>query len=174
MRRAAGFWIVSLLGVALGALPVRADSAAAPRDVATSARLDGVYLTLGPLGVLTRVHGQTTTGTGLELSVVHVDEHAWLAAYGVAVGGVGYTERDGGRLWLEAEVAHQGSLPVAIGLGLGVTAEVDPVRPPRFGAQATLWVFAGIVPYVRVGTLAQAGTYLEAGIIIKVPVAQFR
>ena len=78
-----------------------------------------------------------------------------------------YTEQRGGKIWLEAEAALR--TPVPIGLGVGPVAEVDRIRPPRFGVQATLWVMAGVVPYVRVGTLQERGGFLELGLMIKLP-----
>jgi len=141
----------------------------ADRPPPSPANLDGLYLTVGPLGGATRVEGAWTTGAGAELSLVRVTERCLPAALGIAAGGVGYTSRAGGRLWLEAEAAIGRPLPVAVGLGLGTAAEVDAVRPARFGAQATLWLFTGILPYLRAGAVQGAGAFVEAGIMIKIP-----
>jgi hypothetical protein len=85
------------------------------------------------------------------------------------VGGLVFDSRPGLRSWAELEVGID-ALPVKFGVSAGVAALFDRVIPPHYGAQATLWVFAGIVPYVRVGTLDELGGYFEVGVMIKVPV----
>jgi hypothetical protein len=131
--------------------------------------IDGLYVTAGPLAAGTRIGGEWTSGVGLELSIVGVREHALPAAWGVCGGWHSYTERAGGRIWLEAEVAVKRPLPFAVGLGIGPALEVDRIRPARPGAQATLWIFAGIVPYVRVGALRESGGFVELGVMAKLP-----
>lgn len=132
--------------------------------------LDGLYVTVGPVVSITHVEGAWVTAAGAELAAIHIREHAFPAALGLALGGVAYGARDGGRVWLEAEVAVNDPLPIPIGLALGVAAEVDQTRSPRRGVQATLWAFAGLVPFVRVGTLELEGTFVEAGVMIKIPI----
>lgn len=131
--------------------------------------LDGLYLSVGPAAAYSWVEGQTTTATGLELSIARVRERKLPAAVGLSVGGLGYTDRDGGRVWMEGEVAIRAPWPFAMGLGLGMTSEIDPVRPPRFGAQGTLWIFAGVLPYLRLGVFAEAGRFVETGVILRIP-----
>ena len=133
--------------------------------------LDGTYLTLGPVGAGAHVAGEWVTAVGGELSVVQVVEDRFPAALGVSGGGVSYGGRSGGRLWLEVEAATGGPLP--LGLGAGVTTEVDHMRPYRLGGQATAWIFIGIVPYVRVGVLQETGRFLEAGVMFKIPARRF-
>lgn len=140
---------------------------------AAEGTLDGVYITIGPVAGATRVEGDWTTSVGLEISVARVTETRFPAALGVAGGGVSYASRPGGRLWLEAEGALYEPLPFPIGLAAGATAEVDPVRPPRWGAQGTLWLFAGFVPYARVGTVAENGAFVELGVMLKIPAKRF-
>ena len=135
--------------------------------------LDGIHLTVGPLASAVRIEDEWTPAAGVELSVVNVQEHCRPAAFGFAFGGLSYTDRDGGRLWFEIEAALKDPLPVAIGLGVGMTAEVDPVRDARLGAQATLWVFAGVIPYLRAGTLDLEGEFIEAGVMLKIPALRY-
>ena len=92
---------------------------------------------------------------------------------GLSFGGISYAGRDGGRLWLEAEVAFNRPLPFGIGLAGGVVAEVDPVAEPRLGLQGTLWVYAGVIPYLRVGTVDVSGEFVEVGLMIKIPAVRF-
>ena len=153
------------LGCALLAWGVGSQDVSAETLPASSR--DGLYVTAGPLGGGTRIEGEWTSGIGLEVSVVSLREQQLPALLGVCGGWYSYTEQPGGRIWLEAEAAL--GRPVPIGLGVGAVAEVDRIRPPRFGVQATLWVMAGVVPYVRVGTLQERGGFLEVGLMIKLP-----
>ncbi len=161
------------MGLLFLALIVGATRAGHADELLPSWDLDGVWITLGPVGSATRIEGEWTTGAGGELSVAWLREREIPALLGVTLGGIGYTERDGGRLWLEAEVALKEPLPIPVGLAVGSAAEVDRVDPPRFGAQATFWIFTGIVPYVRAGTVALAGDFVELGVMIKLPAIRF-
>jgi hypothetical protein len=136
--------------------------------------LDGTYVTIGPVAAATRVEGEWTSSVGLELSVARVDERRFPAAWGIAGGGVSYASRPGGRLWLEAEGALYRPLPFPVGVAAGVTAEVDATRPPRWGAQGTLWFLAGFVPYARVGAVEESGHFVELGVMLKIPARRFR
>jgi hypothetical protein len=138
-----------------------------------SSDTDGVYATVGPVASAVRVADDWFSGYGLELSVVRVREQQFPVAIGLAGGGISYAGRAGGRLWLEAETAVEKPLPFGLGLGLGAAAEIDPVRPPRLGVEATLWAFVGIVPYVRVGALQETGAFVELGVMIKIPAHRF-
>jgi len=141
----------------------------AEESLPSVANLDGIHLTIGPVASAVRIEQAWTPAAGAEVSVVAVREQCRPAAVGFAFGGVSYTDRDGGRLWFEVEAALKDPLPVAIGLGVGAAAEVDPVEPARLGGQATLWVFAGVIPYLRIGTLDHEGTFLETGVMLKIP-----
>ena len=135
--------------------------------------LDGIHVTLGPVASMVHIEDDWTPAAGAELSLVYVQERCRPAALGFAFGGLSYSDRDGGRLWLEAELAVNDPLPVAIGLGLGATAEVDPVQDARLGLQATLWVFAGVIPYLRAGSLDREGEFVEAGVMLKIPALRY-
>jgi hypothetical protein len=157
--------VASILG--LWATPAWGEER--PEKLPSPADLDGIYLTLGPVGALTRVDGEWLTAVGGEVSVVKIRERCFPAAGGLSFGGVSYAGRDGGRLWGEVEVAVNRPLPFAVGLSAGVAVEVDPVRVPRWGWQGTLWIFAGIIPYARIGTLQETGGFVELGVAIKFP-----
>ncbi len=160
----------ALLALALVASGGVAEARKPPRSPAD---LDGLYVTLGPVGAATRVEGEWLSAVGGELSVVLVRERCLPAAVGVDVGGMSYAGRDGGRLWAEAEVAVGRPLPFGLGIGGGVAAEVDANRRPRWGWQGTLWVFAGIIPYFRVGSVEESAGFLEVGVMIKIPARRF-
>lgn len=154
--------------LAFGSAWGRARADAAP-GVGSTASLDGLYFTLGPVAAAVRLDRDWTSAAGLEASLVRVRERQLPAAYGLSLGAFRYTDRDGGRVWLEAESALKRPLPVAVGLGLGAMVDLDEIRPPRWGVQSTLWIFVGIVPYVRVGVAQENGGFVEAGFMIKVP-----
>jgi hypothetical protein len=131
--------------------------------------LDGTYLTAGPVAGALAIQDTWNSAVGAELSLVRLREGRLPALLGVSVGGVVFDRTPGLRSWAELEAGID-RLPVKLGLSVGLAAQLDRVLPPRFGAQATLWVFAGIVPYVRIGVLDELGSYFEAGLMIKIPV----
>jgi hypothetical protein len=160
----------ALLGVLLTAEGGTAHAQKAPRS---PANLDGLYVTIGPIGAATRVEDEWLSAAGGELSVVYVRERCLPAAVGVDAGGISFAGRAGGRIWAEAEVAIGRPLPVGIGVSAGLVAEVDANRPPRYGWQGTIWVFAGIIPYFRVGSVEESGGFVELGLMIKIPARRF-
>ncbi len=131
--------------------------------------LDGYYLTIGPVAGALAIQHNWSSAVGAEVSLVRLREGCVPALLGVDVGAVVFDDRTGTRAWAELELGVD-RLPVKFGLSAGLAAEFDRVLPPRFGAQATLWLFAGVVPYVRVGVLEEAGEFFEAGVMIKIPV----
>lgn len=143
---------------------------ASARPLPSPSDLSGWYVSLGPVGAAVRIQDNWFAAAGAEVSLVRIRQDRVPAMFGLAAGGVSYASRDGGRLWLELETAVDQPLPVAIGLGAGVTAEADPVLRWRWGGQATLWVFAGVIPYARVGAVEEYGAFVELGIMLKMPV----
>ncbi len=139
--------------------------------------LDGTYLTLGPVAGALAIENSWNSAVGAELSIVRLREGHLPALLGVSLGAVVFDDRMGTRTWAELEVGFDnllgwrlGRFAPKFGLSGGLAVEFDRVRPPRLGAQGTFWIFAGIVPYVRIGTLEEVGTFFEAGVMIKVPV----
>ena len=163
LRRATSTRSLAALALAFGAA-ARADELPSPSD------LDGWYLTIGPIAAAAHVHGRWISAIGGEASLVRLGERRVPAVLGVCGGGVSYSSLPGGRFWLEAEIGLEDPLPFALGLAVGATAEVNRVDPPRFGVEATLWALGGFVPYVRVGTLEIVGSFVEMGVMLKVPV----
>jgi hypothetical protein len=183
MARVVG--VLALLWVVVGrSAGARADEppakqAAAParasddRGGATGHRLtsdlDGTYITVGPVAGALVIQDSWNSAVGAELSLVRLREHRLPALLGISLGGVVFDDRKGVRTWAELELGVDRG-PVKWGLSGGLAVELDRTLPPHFGAQATLWVFAGIVPYVRIGTLVESGSFFETGVMIKVPV----
>ena len=161
-KRRGGLLLIFLLAPT----PARAD---APQP----SQLDGTWLTLGPVAAAARVEEEWYSAVGAELSVVRVVESSIPAAVGVCAGGVRYTGRKGSRFWLEGELGVASPLPFPIGIAAGGTVQIDPVEPPRFGGQATLWFLAGVVPFVRAGAVTRSGAFVEVGLMLKIPVRRF-
>jgi hypothetical protein len=134
-----------------------------------TADLDGTYVALGPLGTATRVEEAWDAAFGGELSLTRVREHRRISALGVAVGAMRFAERDGGRLWVEALAASRRPFGIPVGLGLGPTLEVHEVTPPLLGGEVTLWIFAGAIPYARLGIQENTGVFMDFGIKIALP-----
>jgi hypothetical protein len=131
--------------------------------------LDGTYLTAGPVAGALAIQDTWNSAVGAEVSLVRLREGRFPALLGVSLGGVVFDHLPGLRSWAEVELGID-RWPVKFGVSAGLAAQFDRVVPPHFGAQATVWVFAGIVPYVRIGVLEELGSYFEAGLMIKIPV----
>jgi hypothetical protein len=147
--------------------PAAADDA--PR-LRSTADLDGIYLALGPAGGAVYTRSSWDSGFGGEISLVRVREQEFLGALGLGIGGIRFATEDRGRIWADVQLGSRRPLGLGAGLNAGVTAELDAVIPPRWGAQATLWVFLGVLPYVRVGTIQQSGLFVDLGVKIALPV----
>lgn len=147
-----------------------ADQLTRGSDVtATSASLDGIYVALGPVASAVYRAGDWDGGFGGELSLWRVRERAPLAAIGLGLGALRLAEGGSGRLWGDLQVATARPLGCVVGLGVGPVVEVDQTIPPRWGAQGTLWIFAGAIPYVRLGMAQKNGLYLDFGIKVALP-----
>lgn len=131
--------------------------------------LDGTYLWLGPTGAAGRVDGAWDSLFGGHLAIVRVRERARLGALGGAFGASRWTERGGGRLWLDGLFGTRlgGRM---IGASLGPTLEVSELTHPRPGAAVGLWIFLGVTPYVRIGVVDELGGFAEVGVHIALPV----
>ena len=129
----------------------------------------GHYLGIGPVAVLTSMEDAFDGGFGGELAYARVHEHRSLAVVAVAGGAIQFTERDGGRLWLDLLAGVNNPLGGWLGLGIGPAVEVDAVRVPRWGGQLTAWVHIGVTPFVRVGHVEKTGTFVDVGLKVVLP-----
>jgi hypothetical protein len=168
MTRAAAA-VLALAGAAASRVAHAEEPKGAVAGHRLTSDLDGTYLTIGPVAGGLVIQDSWNSAVGAELSLVRLREQRVPALYGVALGAVVFDDRPGTRAWAEAELAVD-RFPVKFGVSGGLAVEFDRTLPPHFGAQATLWVFAGIVPYVRIGALEESGGFFEAGVMIKVPV----
>ena len=127
------------------------------------------FVAVAAIGSAVRVEGVWDDAWGGELGMGQMRDQRGLAAWAASVGLVGFTARSGGRLWAELTVGTRWPTGYLIGLGAGPAVEIDRVRQPRWGGQATLWVFAGVVPYARVGALEPGGLFVDVGLRIAFP-----
>jgi hypothetical protein len=145
----------------------------APAPVARVTTLDGTYLALGPTVALVRAgeNGAASWdgGFGGEIALVRVREHEAMASLGIAAGALRLAAIDRGRAWSEILLGSRIG-GIHAGLGAGASVEIDEVRPPRWGSHATVWIFAGVVPYARMGVVEGGGSFAEIGIKIAFPV----
>lgn len=131
--------------------------------------LDGQYLWLGPAGAASRVEGAWDTTFGAEATVVRVREGAPLGAIGGSAGASLWTERDGGRIWVDA-VAGTRLAGRMYGATIGPLVELSALAHPRLGGSVGVWAFFGVVPYARVGIVDELGAFAEVGLHIALPV----
>jgi hypothetical protein len=176
-------WLVGLLLGCAGAGPGRAAAEpagrageGAPARAKPAVRLttlDGTYLALGPTAALVRTDedGQAIWdgGFGGEIALVRVREHEPVASLGLAAGALRLSSADRGRAFGEILLGSR-IAGIHAGLGAGTSVEIDDVRPPRWGGHATVWIFAGVVPYARAGVVEGGGSFAEIGIKIAFPV----
>lgn len=147
------------------------DGAPAPAAVRVTS-LDGTYLALGPAAAFVHADGQWDGGFGGEISLVRVRERERVAALGLAAGALRLAAVDRGRVWAEL-LAGSRLAGLHAGLAAGATMEIDETRPPRWGGHATVWIFAGVVPYARLGVVEEGGPFAEMGIKIALPVVDW-
>lgn len=141
----------------------------ASADVRESTDLSGTYVAIGPLGSAVHVEGAWSGGFGGELTFARVNERRRLLGLGLSLGALQYTERSGGRIWADLFASTRTVFGVATGVSLGAVVEVDQVRPGRWGGQATLWVYSGVIPYLRVGSVQRGGAFVDVGLKIPLP-----
>jgi hypothetical protein len=152
--------------VALAALHTTTE-AEAPLRAASD--LDGLHLWVGAVGAATRIEGGWDSAWGGSVSLVRIRERARLGTVGGWLGGAHYAVRDGGRVWLDGVAGTRWLTGRMIGAAVGPVVELGDLRHPRVGAQATIWCFAGVVPYARVGVLEASGSFVELGVSLGVP-----
>lgn len=131
--------------------------------------LDGLYLWLGPIGAASYIDARWDSTFGGEAAVAVVHEREALALVGVNLGASRWTERGGGRVWVDG-LAGTHMLDRMMGISLGPILELPELAHPRVGASIGIWGFAGITPFARIGTVSDLGMFAELGVHIALPV----
>lgn len=168
-RRAA--WGLFSLALLVGG-DAAADPAPVPR-LRASSDLDGVHVWVGPIGAATHVDGTWDSAWGGTVAALRIRERAALGAVGVWLGGAHYALRDGGRVWIDGVAGSRRLGGKMLGVAAGPVVELGDLHHPHVGAQTTIWCFAGVVPYARLGVLEASGPFVEVGISLSVPALRF-
>jgi hypothetical protein len=144
-----------------------------PSGFRPSFDLDGVYLWLGPSGAGSHVDGDWDSTFGADAAIVRVRERDAIGTIGGSFGASRWTVRGGGRIWLDALIGSRvwGRM---IGLSAGPLVELSELAHPKVGGSIGLWMFLGITPFARVGTVQDLGVFGEVGIHIALPVLRRR
>ncbi len=164
-------WIIGLLATC--ATIVLGQTGASAQPLRSTANLDGIYLALGPVAAVVHDPEGWDGVFGGELTVARVTEHRAVAAVALNLGGARFGMRSAGRLWLEGMVGTGRLLGVVVGVAAGPTLEVDEQIPPRVGVQGSLWLYAGVLPYLRVGAVRDAGSFVEIGVKVSLPAVRW-
>jgi hypothetical protein len=147
----------------------RGSPVVGPSRFPPTSNLDGLYVWLGPVGAAGRLDAIWDSAFGADLSVVRVREGAGLGAIGASAGASRWTERGGGRLWLDG-VAGTRLGGRMYGASLGPLIELAELAHPRIGGSVGLWAFFGPTPYARVGIVEGGGAFVEIGLHLALPV----
>jgi hypothetical protein len=141
-----------------------------PSTLAPTWDLDGTYLWLGPVGAASHIDARWDSTFGGEAALVVVRERARLGVLGANLGASRWTARGGGRVWVDGLIGTRLLLGHMMGISLGPILELSELAHPRPGASIGVWGFAGITPFVRLGTVADLGMFAELGVHIALPV----
>jgi len=141
--------------------------------------LDGLYLWLGPTGAASWGRGpeqmtsQWDSTIGANATLIVIRERDALAAAGGSLGASKWTERGGGRIWIDALAGTRlgGHM---VGASLGPILELSDVSHPHAGASFGIWAFFGVTPYARVGAVDGLGAFAEVGLHLALPVLRRR
>ena len=139
-----------------------------PGNFRPSWDLDGWYVWLGPTAAGSHVEGEWDSTFGAHLAVVRVRERQRLGTAGVVAGAALWTERGGGRIWLDGLAGTR--ILRMVGVSAGPIVELSDLAHPRFGGSVGLWAFVGVTPFARVGAVEDLGTFAEIGVHIALPV----
>lgn len=183
----------AILACFLGVMPAQADDFVptrtqpdAPPRVNEPERvqppswdLDGLYFWIGPSGAASWARGPEQMAAkwdstiGADATLIVVRERESLAALGGSLGASKWTERGGGRIWLDA-VAGTRVAGQMVGVSAGPLLELSDISHPHAGASFGIWAFFGVTPYARVGAVEGLGMFGEVGLHLALPVLRRR
>lgn len=159
-----------LLAATLLCLPGRGGLAVA--DTASGieqSELRSHFLVIDLVGSAVRTEGNWDSGFGGAVGVGGLCGGCALAGWAASVGAMGFSERSGGQIYADLAAGTRWPTGVLMGISGGPLVELDELRRPRLGAAASIWLFAGVVPYARVGAVERGGPFLDVGLQIPLP-----
>ena len=165
--------VLSTLALAAGSAAADDKPGAASAPLRSVHDLDGLHLFVGPIGAATHVGDTWDSAWGGNVALIRVRERAALGVAGAWIGAAHYGASDGGRIWIEGVAGSRRLLGRMLGAGVGPVLELGEVQHPRLGAQASIWCFAGVVPYARLGVLDASGSFVELGVSLSIPALRF-
>lgn len=165
--------VVAALVVAVAVPSASAEPAPRSHALRSVGDLDGLHLFVGPIGAATHVGDGWDSAWGGSLAIMRIRERAWLGTAGAWLGAAHYGATDGGRVWIDGVAGTRRLVGKMVGVGAGPVVELGSLRHPRFGAQASIWCYAGVVPYARLGVLDASGPFVELGVSLSIPALRF-
>lgn len=157
------------VAVAPDPVPRSSRPTVGPDNFRPSWDLDGFYVWLGPVGAASAVDSDVDSTFGGDLAFVRIREREPLAAIGIDAGASLWSERPGGRIWLDA-IAGTRLGPRIYGVSAGPILELAELQHARYGGSIGVWAFFGVTPFVRVGVVEELGTFVDVGVHIALPV----
>jgi hypothetical protein len=131
------------------------------------------FVALDLVGSAVRAEGAWDSAFGAELAVGRLCDDCSLAAWAASIGAVAFAGGSRGRLFVEAAAGTRWPAGFLVGASFGPVVELDEIRRPRWGGQASIWLFAGLVPYVRAGAVEDGGTFVDVGLRIPLPAGRW-
>ncbi|MBA3540440.1 MAG: hypothetical protein H0T79_12590 [Deltaproteobacteria bacterium] len=149
--------------------PASTSRTLAPASFPPSWDLDGFHIWLGPIAAASHAAATWDSTFGADLTILRVRERATVGVLGGSLGASRWTERGGGRIWLDAVVGTRIAGWMA-GATAGPILELSDFEHPRVGGSVGLWAFVGITPFVRAGVVGELGGFVELGVHLALPV----
>ena len=139
-------------------------------------RRPSLHLALGPTIAGTRLDSGWDSQVGGELHLVHLTPDNRIALLGAAVGVANFSRTRATRLSLDLYSGVALSPDFTLGLGVAPFVDLFADHRPLGGARATLWIHAGIAPYLSVSQRWGLGTSgnVDLSIGLRIPFSVIR
>jgi hypothetical protein len=113
------------------------------------------------------------SSVGAEILVGGFSDGDGLSAWVAGAGAAAYAASDGGRAWAELALGTRAVGGLLLGVAGGPVVDLDPLRHPRWGGRGSLWLFAGLSPYVAVGAVTDGGVTVDLGVRLPLPAVRW-
>lgn len=156
-----------------GCAPPTRPSAGGEGSSAATTTLDGTRVLLAPQVAWAQAARGGDSLVGAELALATTRERRTLAACGVRVGAARYAKGDAGRVWIAALAGTRRATGALLGAELGAALELSAHAHARPGLSIGVWVYAAVVPFVRVVAVRDQGVVADVGITLPLPIARW-